>query len=248
MKKTLGELIEPGFSHYRSIGELARTLQFLMSTAHTFRDPGRWGTSGPQEYLCAYGGCVNNETQPWHSGRIVSTNPHVVETTTWQENQDSIRDCILDALCSRYPAELRWRKRHKISLDMMLKFPMAYQNQDAEKKAWAQLMALHGYKLPVSTLNSCHRSVNVLCEPELVISRHCVKITVSVTQRQEMRSRCRSSWDVCFLARDTEYSKPPCWNSRRETFAAFVLRAVEFYKGVTLLPNADLSNPASKKK
>jgi len=242
MKKTLGELIEPGFSHYRSIGELARALQFLMSTAHTFRDPGRWGTSGPQEYLCAYGGCVNNETQPWHSGRIVSTNPHVVETTTWQENQDSIRDCILNALCARYPAEVRWRNRHKISLDMMLKFPMAYQNQDDEKKAWVQLMALHGYKLPVSTLNSCHRSVNVLCEPELVISRHCVKITVSVTQRQEMRSRCRSSWDACFLARDTKFSKPPCWNSRRETFAAFVLRAVEFYKGVTLLPNAEVSH------
>jgi hypothetical protein len=142
MKKTLGELIEPGFSHYRSIGELARTLQFLMSTAHTFRDPGRWGTSGPQEYLCAYGGCVNCDTQPWHSGRIVSTNPHVVETTTWQQNQDSIRDCILDALCSRYPAELRWRKRHKISLDTLLKFPMAYQNQDNEKKVWEQPMGL----------------------------------------------------------------------------------------------------------
>lgn len=243
MKKTLGELIEPGFDHYRSIGELARTLQFLMSTAHTFRDRGRWGTSGPQEYLCAYGGCVNSDNQPWHSGRIVC-GMDSGDTTTWQQNHDSIRDSILNALCARYPAELRWRKRHKISLDMLLKFPMAYQNQDDEKKAWENLMALHGFKLPVSTLNDCHRSVNVLCEPELVISRHCIKISVSVTQRQEMRSRCRSSWDVCFLARETKWSKPPCWNSRRETFADFVLRAIEFYKGVTLLPN-DPSSPAA---
>lgn len=232
MKKTLGELIEPGFRYHRSTGELARTLQFLMSTAHSFRDQGRWGKSGPHEYLCAYGGCVNCDTQPWHSGRITSSNPHVTDTTTWQENHDSIRDCILNSLCARYPAELRWRKRHKISLDMVLKFPMAYQNQDNEKKAWEQLMGLHGFKLPVSTLNSCHRSVNVLCEPQLVISRHCIKITVNVTQRQEMRRRCRSSWDVCFLCRDNrKFSKPPFWNSRRETFAAFILRAVEFYKG-----------------
>lgn len=229
MKKTLAELLHPGFGHYRSIGELARTLRHLLATAHTFRTPGRWGSSGPSEELCDYGSCVNCADQPWHSGRINSTSGHH-GTTTWQENHDSIYECILAAICNEYPACERWRKRHKIHLHMPLRFPMAYQNNDKEKTAWESVLSLHRHKLPVSTLNSCHRAVNVLAAPELEISRFSITLRVCVTQRTEMRTSpdCYSRWDACFLTRTLK----PKWNCQRETFANFLLRAVEFYRGL----------------
>ena len=35
MNKTLAELLDPDFDHYRSVGELARTMQFLLAAHQT---------------------------------------------------------------------------------------------------------------------------------------------------------------------------------------------------------------------
>jgi hypothetical protein len=236
MKKTLAELLNPSFDYYRSIGELSRTLQHLLSTSTEYREPGRWGSSGPTEELVNYGGGTNCYDKSWHSSRIIcGMAASHRDVTSWQQNHDTLYRCILASLCQDDDASLRWRSVCGIGLQMPLKFPMAYQNQDDEKKAWVRLSSLHGYKLPVSTLNDCHRSVNVLCDPELVINRAGIYIELKVTQRQEYRQRCRSAWDVCFLCREhPKWSRTPRWNCQRETFAAFLLRAVEFYKSVTL--------------
>lgn len=234
MNKTLAELLHPRFDYYRSIGELAKTLQFLSSGSDKYRQDGRWGSSGPTEELVNYGGCVNCYNHVWHSNRISNSFGHS-DITTWQQNHDGIYRCILAGLCHNDKPSIQWRREKGISLEMTLKFSMAYQSQDEEKKAWIELEALHGYKLPVSTINSCHRSVNVLCGPELVITRTGVHIDCKVTQRQEFRKKCRSAWNVVFLCRDNpKFSRTPRWNSHNETFAAFILRAAVFYKSVKL--------------
>ena len=221
MNKTLAELLDPDFDHYRSVGELARTMQFLLAAAKPFHRPRR---TGPSETLADYTSCHGSYAQHWHSGRMTHgfNNNY---TVTWQQVHDNLYRRILAGLCN-WPD---WRKKCKIDLHMPLKFPMAYQHKEPEIVAWDKLMALHGYKLPVSTLNSCHRSVNVLAAPELEILPDGIIISVQVTQRQELRSgRCFSRWDANLLT----HTKEPCWNCRREMFAEFVERAVAFYKAL----------------
>lgn len=233
MKKTLADLLDPEFTHYRSIGELARTLQFLIVTSQAFRDPGRWGESGPTEHLVNYGGCTNSKEQAWHSGRITSACRHN-DTTTWQQNHDTIYDCILAGLCSASPSSRRWQRAHGIDLHMPLKFPMAYQRNDEERTAWTKFIALHKHQLSVPTLNSCHRKVNILAAPELLISRRGISLKICVTLKSEMRTSpvCYSRWDFCFLTEEPA----PRWRPQRETFAAFVERGVQFFRDYKTTP------------
>lgn len=233
MKKTLGELLDPSFDHYRSIGELAKTLSFLMTNAQQYRDKGEWGESGIHETLVNYRSCVNCLSHNWHSSRITTQS----ETTTWQQNHDTIYECILGSLCATFPSACKWRACHEIGLDMLLKFPMAYQNQEKERNAWDALMSLHKHVLPVKSLNTCHRGVNVLADPQLIISKDSIHIAVAVTLKSELResARCYSRWDYSFLTR----TAPNKWNCQRETFAEFVLRSVAFYKREDAKPRGE---------
>ncbi len=240
MNKTIADLLNPEFDHYRSVGELARTLQFLIATAETYRDPGRWGESGPHEALVNYGSCTNCLRNPWHSNRILMGQNR--DVTTWQENHDALYRCILAALCNESDSHRRWRKNRRIGLRTLLKFPMSYQHDGDEKNAWEQLKSLHRHQLSISTLNSCHPRVNLLAAPELVIDGESIHITCQITQRSEMRQspRCYSRWEVGFLLKcQNKDARIPKWNCRRETFAAFVLRAVAFYKSINVSVKLD---------
>lgn len=232
MKKMLSDLLNPDHKHYRSVGELARTLQFLIGTAQNYRQKGRWGDSGPTETLCNYDGCTNHRDGDWHSGRIVAG--HNDHLTTWQQNHDAIYACILMSLCHRSDVFARWRKAEHIHLHMLLRFPMAYQHSDNERKAWDSVRALHKHQLPIPTLNSCHKRINVLAAPELAINSSGIRLRLSVTQKSEMRSSpvCYSRWGYCFLTN----TKQPKWNCQKETFADFLLRACAFYKSPDAKP------------
>lgn len=234
MKTTLADLLSPSHDHYRSLGELARTLQHFMSTDKAFRQTGRWGSSGPRETLANYEGCTNSHNKCWHSGRMTQgcTGRN---TTSWQENHDSVYNCLLASICRQDDLFKRWRATAGIDLYMRLKFPMAYQIQDEEKAAWDCLMALHAQRLPHRTFNGCHRGTNVLAAPELIIGPAGVTVSISLTLRSELRSSpdCFSRWNACFLTQQDQ----PRWNCQRETFSKFILRAVDFYK--TLQPNLD---------
>ncbi len=246
MKKTLSELLDPSFNYYRSLGELARTLQYLMQTAEHYRQPGRWGESGPTETLNGYHGCTNSNHTEWHSDRqsfcFFDRDHDQAERrpfTTWQQNHDSMYSCILAAICGDRAAERQWRKEKGIDLHMLLKFPMAYQHADKEIKAWDAVTALHGLKLPVDTLNPCHRRVNVLCFPQITISRESISLKMQVTQRYELRSTCPSSWGACYLAGVDN----PAWRPSKETFADFLLRTVEFHKALQPRPEMRKHKP-----
>lgn len=237
MKKTLADLLDPNFDHYRSVGELARTLQFLMASAEDYRDhSGRWGSSGPGESLSNYGGCTNHVEHDylWHSGRIASTCPWHPDVTTWQQNHDCLYKCILAGLCGESKIFERWRKEKGINLHMQLKFQMAYQHHELEQSAWKKFMELHRHQLNVPTLNICHKRVNLLAAPQLIIRPSGVTTSICVTQKSEMREspQCYSRWEFKFLMRDTKWGTNPKWNCQRETFAEFILRAVAFYKSV----------------
>ena len=230
--KMLNHLLDPTFAHYRSIGELSRVLQYLLASAHPYRRQERWGSTGPTETLCNYGGCTNCSDQVWHSGRISSTSGHH-DLTTWQQNHDAIYGCIFSSLCNDSALDQRWRKEHGISLYMPLKFPMAYQHQDREKAAWEKFIALHRHVLAVPTLNSCHKKVNVLAAPELIIGRESITLNICVTDKQELRGGpAYSRWRFCFLTEEPA----PKWNPHRETFAAFILRGSDFFKNYRKTP------------
>lgn len=226
MKTTLADFLSPRHDHYRSLGELAATLRMLMETAHPYRYKGRWGSAGPTEELNNHSGCTNSHNTPWSSSRL-HQGMEGSETTTWRENHDAIHKCILAALCSSYEA---WRKKCNIDLYMPIKIPMAYQQNDKEREAWDKIMALHKFQLPIPTMNSCHKRVNILAAPELVVSRSCIRISVSVTDKYELRTspRCYSRWNADFLAG----VDGPQWNCGRETFSLFLLRAVQYYKSI----------------
>jgi hypothetical protein len=234
MKKTLAELLNPAFNHYRSIGELAKALQFLLRNADDFRAGKRFDSHGPTEVLTNHDGCRNCLNYNWSSLRINTYTGR--DTATWQEAHDSLYQCILSALCKQGPAEQKWRETQGISLTTLIKTPMAYQNSREEQDTWEDFLSLHKFKLGVKTLNSCHRGVNILCEPSINIGRDAIWIDTNVTLRSEMKisPRCYSRWNTCFLLRDTKkHSTPPKWNCHRETFAKFLTRATDFYKGIT---------------
>lgn len=225
MNTTMAALLSPTMNHYRSIGELAWTLSHLLGTARNFRDSGRWGDFGPHEILINYSGCVNCLNTCWHSSRI----PSRKETTTWDDNEHALFSCILSAVCDEGDASVRWRAACGIDLHMPLKFAMAYQSNKEEQAAWIEFEQLHRWKLQgVKSLNSMHRSVNRLCEPQLMVSGNGVFLKCCVTDAYELRSspRCYSRWDVSWLTGQ----RRPKWNPRRETFAKFVLRGVELFK------------------
>lgn len=227
MNKTIGELLNPRFDHYRSIGELSATLRQLLLTARNFRDNGRWGSSGPTEELCDHSGCTGCQDVNWSSDRIPMYTGR--EITTWKDNHDRIYGCILAALCAESPAICHWRITHDIGLHTRIKIPMGHQHADEERKAWSELERLHGFTVSAPSLNPVHKKINVLCTPQLVISKLDIYIAISVTDRSDFKGgRCRSSWDVCSLI-DLPH---PRWTPQRESFAAFVLRAVRFYKSV----------------
>lgn len=225
MKKSLAELLSPSFDHYRSIGELAGTLQFLLSSSVAYRAKERWGWFGPTEQLNGYNGCVNCETTAWHSSRITAGTGKV---TTWQQNHDSLYSCILGSLCDETAIACEWRAINKIALHMLLKLRMDYQHKDEEIEAWHGFMAMHRHRLAVRTLNRCHKHVNLLVEPQLVISRFGVWIKVSVTLSSEIKQSplCYSRWDFGFLTR----SESPKWKPAKETFAEFVNRSTDYYR------------------
>jgi hypothetical protein len=225
---TLAELLNPGFDYSRSIADLARAMKFLLGSARPYRRQPRDGGSsfGPHETLIGYNGCRGCQGINWHSDR----NPRAkdADATTWQENHDFLYRCVLQALLNK--DFTGWRAKEGISLDTNLRFKPSYRN-DAEKVAWARFTALHGYTLRASSLNPFHRRVNVLANPELVISQDAVTVICRVTQRRELRQspRCYSRWDVAFLLRERGF-KYQRWRSRQETFAAFIARAAESYE------------------
>ena len=149
---------------------------------------------------------------------------------TWQQHHDRLYKCLLAALCDLSPASINWRDAHQVSLEMPLRFPMAYQRANDEQKAWDQFASLHLHALPVRTLNPQHRNIRLLVFPQLIIADRGVYIAVEVTDKTEWRQSkgCCSRWDVAWLT-----DRPsPKWHHQRETFASFVLRAVEFYKSI----------------
>ena len=243
MKTTLGDLLDPRFDHYSSIGEMAQCLHLLLISAKDYRDRGAWGDCGPHEILCGYGGCTNSLSHGWHSSRICSTTGMWKRATTWQENHDNIRNCILSALCARGGAHGRWQLAHNLSLRTEMKWPMAYQHQGLEKEAWKDFGALHKCWLGRGTLNTCHRNVSLLAEPQLIVSRDGIFISCEVTDKTEIRTSpvCYSRWSVCSLMRDNTYfSREPKWCPQRETFAKFVVRAAEFYRSIPLKKNSEV--------
>lgn len=227
MKNTLASLLDPRFDFYRSLGELARTLQFLLSTSVEYRDAGRWGSCGPTEELNDHSGCTNSADtywstcRQWHDDLVVPS---------WQHHHDRIYKCLLAALCSPTPASVKWRTDQAVSLDTVLKFPMAYQRATEEQDAWKAFVGLHLRVLPVASLNPQHRNIKLLVFPKLVISGRGVFIRVEVTDKTEWRQSkgCCSRWDVAWI---TDVDAPK-WNPQRETFAVFILRAVKFYHGI----------------
>lgn len=235
MKTTIGQLLNPRRSTYSSIGEIAQCLHLLMRGDAKYRDVGRYGDSGPHEILCSYEGCVNCVNQEWHSSRICSCTGVWGRATSWQENHDDIRDCILGALCDSGGSIDLWKKDHGLCLDTVIKCPVAYQSQESERKSWGEFESLHRYWLGPGTLNSCHRNVNLLAEPQLVIGRGGIFITCQITLKSEIKSYpvCYSRWDACFLLRDNpQFSKPPKWCPQRERFSDFIVRSAAFYKSI----------------
>ena len=235
MKKTLASILNPQYSTYWTIGEYAAVLNYLMrQKAKEYRDQGHWGSSGPWETLVNHNGCVNSLNETWHSSRITSGQPR--STTTWEENIAALHTCIMGALCSDSPAFCQWRKELDIHLQTVVKVPMGHQFYHEEKKAWEQIERLHKHTLKVPTLNSAHRGVNVLAEPQLIISESGVFIECSVTDKQELQSSplCYSRWQVAFLCREhPPWDRLPRWIPQRETFAEFCERAAHHYRGIT---------------
>lgn len=233
MKKTLGNLLDPGFATYRSVGELAIALRWLMKSATGYEEDGVYGT-GPLVTLKGYRHCV-------HVSSDFSVQRHHSGVISWQATHDALYGNIFQALCDRSESSRRWREEKKISLDTVVKVPCAYQHSGDEKEAFASLAFLHGYKVDAETLNTCHPRVNVLVYPELRINAGGIWITCDVTQRSELRhGRSCSRWSVSFLLRDVKrWSRDPKWNPQRETFAAFVTRATEHFRSISGLVNVN---------
>lgn len=230
MNTTIAKLVSPrGISTYTSAGELARTIQFLIPTAGAYRDQGRWGKTGPSEELTNHHGCVNSveyageRAVHWQSSRNA-------QSGDFDELMRLLVSAIMGALCNGQPACKRWREEQRIGLDTVVKFPMAYQNQDEERKAWDEVRKLHKFRLKYGSLNPFHRNVTSLHEPELFIHGSGITLQCCVTTREEQRRypRTASCWSVSSL---TETANPK-WNPRRETFAAFLLRAVAHFQEI----------------
>lgn len=227
MKKTLGELLDPGFATYRSVGELAIALRWLMNSATGYEEDGVYGT-GPLVTLKGYRHCI-------HVSSDFSVQRHHRGVISWQATHDALYGNIFQALCDSSKSAIQWREVEKISLDTVVKVRSACQHNATEREALEGLSSLHGSSVDVATLNAYHPRVNVLAYPEIRINAGGIWITCDVTQRSELRhGRCCSRWGVSFLLRETErWSRDPKWNPQRETFAAFVTRATEHFRSIS---------------
>lgn len=232
MKTTLAALLSPGMNHYRSVGEMARVMQCFLSTAHLYRDTGQWGKTGPTAMLRSRAGCTSDspENQGWTSQQQGTD----MEVTGFEQVQSDLFRGIFGALYCGRPASERWRKEQSISLFMPLKFAMARQQRHEEADAWQQIIALQGHRLDCKTLNPHHEDINVLHRPCLSITASSVSIACSVASEYDIRTggACASCWNVDFLA----VFKNPQWNPRRETFAAFLIRAAAAYRNAGTCP------------
>lgn len=223
MKTTIAEMINPEFQTYATLGMASLVLMRLMATARDYRDSGRWGTTGPSESLCGYGGCVNSARTKWHTARKGATD--------YRSHVRIIHEAVLSALCSSGPASLRWREAHGVGLESCFVFRAPDAGQIAESKAFAGFLALQGHRLP-NSINPAHDDVDVLCEPQLLISGAAVTLKANVTSVGELETspRCHSAWDVAYLIDQPS----PKWRYQRESFAEFVTRGTAFFKAATM--------------
>lgn len=221
MKTTLAQY----FAHplfdvgYNRLSTAAIILQTLLESAVEFREKGRWGSSGPTEWLSGYGGCVNCIDHHWHSSRD--------GLKTYAEH---LRQIFYDTLESVSMAHMpgagydsfnRWRDAHGIGFSKVIKRRMVESSREDEMKAWAKLIALEGAKLCDVSLNRCHRGVNVGKGVQLCIGSKHIWVTLQVTNRTEYRQLCGSSWSWSSLTGQ----KYPTWKPGKESFAAFLERA-----------------------
>lgn len=221
MNKTLADLIDPRWRTYRDLGELARALQYLLFTAHNYRSPGRYGSSGPTETLSGHAGCVNCKGYQWHSNRDW--------LKTYKEHCANICDCITSALCDSDPIFVLWRKEQRIGLETQLRFPIKNHNpgDPLPEPAWELFQSLHGYRLTES-INPVWKDVKMLCFPQLFIGGCGVYLGIEATSATELRrsKECASRWNTAQLTERPD----PVWKTTRETFAQFFVRGVEHFK------------------
>lgn len=223
MKITVAELLDPRYEGHKTMGERIIVLQHLMRSAHKYRVKGRWGESGPSEILNGHHGCTNAAAAPWSSGRR--------GCRTWEEHFHALGDALLGALCSAETVNVKWRADIGLSLGAVFAFrarKLAYAG-DEEKKALAAFFALECTRLdPPHSFNSCHRRINVLWRPELLVCAEAVRLAVRLSDMTEIRRSKggASSWSLGFLLREPL----PAWKPCRDTFVEFLNRSVDFIK------------------
>lgn len=217
MKDTLARLISPDRG-YKSLGELAITLRWLLETARDFRDPGQWGDSGPTEILTGRSGCTGSYDARWSTGRM-----SVYHSRGGAEREAHVRDicdCIISGLCSDSPASLRWRSEHDIELHM----PIQIRSREhhcgrGEDEAMKAFFALQGQKIKAS-LNSSHPRAKTLWGPEIYIGSRGISCDVQVCYASDKGS---SSWSVAgFLMRDAANRPNHIWKPNKHTFAEWL--------------------------
>lgn len=218
MITTIAKLIEPDSSKfYTPLDNYALALRLMMATAYNYRDKGRWGDSGPSEWLAGYGSCTNSQSQPWHSGRQ--------GITSYPEHVENMRDILIQVLCFEGGAIGQWKSEHNIGLRIKIKVPSRSESRKIQEAAWNQFFALNGFRMRHS-INPCHSDVKVLCFPELVIGRHGIYLRMAASSASELRTGPTASrWDVGFLV----HQPNPRWVPNRETFSAFIQRAIKHF-------------------
>lgn len=222
MKRKLYELVCPSDYHYSTIAERAFVLHKLMQSAINFRRDGRWESDGPSEILNSHHGCTNSGETEWTSDRN--------GLTTWDEHRECLRDTLLRAICSQDPLVIKWRASIDLTLTTQFNFPIRkieYSSTE-EESAWKSFIALDRIRLPGMSFNSCHRAINTLCFPQLVISRHGINVQIEVTTATELRESggCASRWTLGFLLDEQNAN----WSPGKETFVEFLNRSVAFIK------------------
>lgn len=221
MRTTLSRYFSHPLFHVGSntLSEAVVILQTLMVSAENYREKGPWGWSGPHEYLCGYGGCVNCHDQVWHSARD--------GCVTYGQHLERIFLDVLKAVslahAHAFPAFVKWREEQGIGWGKVIQRRVVESRRNDEEMAWEKLRALDGARLCAGSLNRCHRGINVGKGLQLCVSRRAVVVSLNVSSRKEYGDRCGSSWSWSGLTG----RRYPRWEMTRESFAEFLNRAAE---------------------
>lgn len=225
MKTTLAEfLAHPGGDYgYESLGDYALVLQTLLRTAAAYRDRAGSSFTGPSEWLTGYGGTISRTPPSWHSGRDGCT-------TYGSHLRQIYHDVTVAVAMANKPgynyASQRWAQEQRITWDLIIRRPSHPNRRTAEQQAWERFRSLHGKRLCPHSLNGHHRHVNVITGNRLIIAPGAIFITFDVTDRQEFKQRCGSSWSWNSLT-----DKPnPVWKTNKETFAEYLDRAIAYFQ------------------